>query len=104
MPPKPQRYCIFCNGPHLTGEHVFSEWLHPYLDINPTGHRLKEAGRLMDDSEPTMRLSSLPKKGEKVTSMKLDVVCKPCNGIWMSALDVAVRPHLVPLVQGQKHS
>lgn len=94
--PNSPRLCIFCGGTPISKEHVWAEWMRPYLPRGQ-GRQLIQEGRF-DDREPlTVRPGPLNVKGD-ARSQKLKVVCGPCNHGWMSTLQKATKPVLLPLM------
>lgn len=94
---RPQRFCIFCGKPGLSKEHIFAEWLHPYLPkTEEVNHTSRTVVMQMKHDETHERLRS----GEG-HSGTVRVVCKSCNNGWMSALQVQVKPLLLPMVLGE---
>ena len=91
------RICIFCGIPRkLTKEHVWPQWLRKHLPLAPGVKRLdfhhNHQGR-----QQQVRFE--PRSGD-YGSMKLEVVCKACNGGWMSSLQMEAIPALSELVKG----
>ena len=99
------RSCIFCHGAIKQGgakravEHTLPKWLWPYLGI--------EAKTLISDTLLRRRtadaaftdvtiLKKLPDKS--ATTFVEGRVCQVCNNGWMSDLEMAVMPLLIPLL------
>ena len=97
---KPAGRCIFCGGGNLSKEHIFPDWLQQYVPRTEarTDHRLNRGiepafGR--SDFEP----GKLTNNGD-LASRKLRVACEKCNNGWMSRLQMAAKPLLVPFIAG----
>jgi hypothetical protein len=88
--------CVFCkaDGP-LTAEHVFPDWSKPYVS---------------DDSGPGTQTRTIIHAGEPTShsyrtnaaNVTVRAVCASCNSGWMSHLEHAAKPLLVPMVVGQE--
>jgi hypothetical protein len=97
---KPQGHCVFCGRPGLSKEHVWPEWTHEYLsrDAEPVNVRASFA---VDASAPTALLEQRRRKQGDVHTLQVRVVCREhCNGGWMSRLEMAAAPILIPLIKG----
>jgi len=95
----PPRLCIFCGGTPISREHVWADWMRPYLPRGQ-GTQLIQEGRF-DDRSLTVRHGPLHVKGD-ARSQKLKVVCETCNNRWMSDLQNSAKPVLLPLLT-RKH-
>lgn len=91
--------CIFCGQGGLTKEHFYPSWMHPFIPNNTLrGEKV---------------ITSHPVKGETIErdssgnaglhTMKLRVVCAPCNNGWMNRLENEARPTLTKMILGQRH-
>lgn len=94
--------CIFCGGFGLTKEHVFPNWLkqlfprsgadtHTFMEANWPGRPVS--------TRPQIRRHQ--REGHSGTR-KVRVVCRSCNGTWMSALENRVKPTLTALIGGER--
>ncbi|MBI4923876.1 MAG: hypothetical protein HY834_19255 [Devosia nanyangense] len=103
-----QGRCIFCGEPGLTKEHIFAEWLHPFLlfaewlhPFLPKSDELNHYDRTViiqinrDDVENKLRAG-------EAHSGRARVVCRKCNNEWMSVLQTEAKPFLLPLVRGER--
>jgi hypothetical protein len=106
--PNPQRACIFCGDPANSKEHVFAEWMHPYLP-SPKGvvstHKPPHTLQVTKISHDGTTSVEPPRSGQfnrpgEMKSKRLRVVCKPCNNEWMSVLQTTAKPILLPFIQG----
>jgi hypothetical protein len=98
---KPCAYCgqvmtkAKVNVPNkMTEEHGFPKWIAPYLGDLSGGvtHTIRDGVR-----GPILR------QWEADTfDIVARKVCRRCNEGWMNDLERAVRPHLVPLLQGRR--
>jgi hypothetical protein len=100
---RPQRRCIFCSGTPISREHIFPEWMRPYLPFSEgSAHAIRQTkhdktgGKLVH--LPAVK-GQLDRPGDH-RSKKLKVVCIACNTGWMSVLQSAAKPLLIPLMQG----
>lgn len=84
------RQCLFCSETKLTREHIWPNWL-------------VEAFKRLHPNQPGYSVRQW-RRGERIGSFSADlehkarVVCKTCNGGWMSALEAAAKPELSPFV------
>lgn len=102
--PNPPQKCIFCGGGNISKEHIYADWMRPYLldSINSTSHRVTTVvqhglggQQLLRDTRGPLQL-----KGDH-RARGLKVVCKSCNEGWMSSLQTAAKPALLPLLLGE---
>lgn len=97
--PKPQRFCIYCNGPGLTHEHMWADWLRHYIPRTKTQH-----GYRKQIVFPEKIQQSVYYKTGDAHARRIRRVCLSCNTGWMSRLQEAARPHLEPMLEGRKVS
>lgn len=90
--------CIFCGGRPLTKEHIFAEWLHPYL---PKTGEVNHSARFVVMERDRDLVTDKLQSGEG-HSGRIRVVCDKCNGGWMSLLQQAAKPYLLPMVLGKR--
>jgi hypothetical protein len=97
--------CAFCGAlTKLTGEHIFADWLAPYLPEGFSGHTTSLTIRAIQGANIVDRLSWRPGKlhGPRQTKKQtLKIVCEPCNTVWMSRLQDQVKPLLLPMLEGR---
>lgn len=91
------RYCIFCGNSPTTKEHIWADWLGDYipktiLNYSATQTRLNADRTIVT----TKRRWAGDPRGRR-----LQIVCGPCNNRWMSRLQEAAKPILVPLLSGK---
>jgi hypothetical protein len=102
--PGPIKECAFCGARvKLTEEHIFAEWLAPYL---PSGnfheHTVSQTIRNLTHnvSRVFWREGDLHRRSNPKNST-LKIVCEQCNTVWMSRLQTQVKPILLPMLQGR---
>src|SRR5262245_42752099 len=96
----PSGRCIFCDQPRLTKEHLWPDWLKRFLPRKATDH-YHTTGRSTNVGDKVFaHAPDLKRQTGDIRSRKLKVVCGPCNNGWMSRLQEAVKPNLVPLLRG----
>lgn len=88
--------CIFCGGGGLSHEHVWADWLRDYVPRTLNEHRYRSALLYPGKEDATIKRQT----GDP-HARRLYIVCKRCNNEWMSELQTAVKPFLVPLLTGQ---
>jgi NAD-dependent oxidoreductase involved in siderophore biosynthesis len=92
--------CIFCrNDRTLSAEHVFAEWIRPYLTDEEgehgTHHRVTIRAGEPDDAE---RYRGPP------ANWTFRSVCKECNNGWMSQLENELKPYLLSMINGHRRA
>jgi hypothetical protein len=86
--------CIFCGRHGLSKEHIWSEWTHEIVPRNPDGvHDRLVVNLRKKDSDHYRKTHQ-----GSTSSIKIRKVCKSCNSGWMSRLDKAAKPLLLPLI------
>ncbi len=94
--------CLFCQrefdlaqNRERTREHVFADWMTPYLrsSLGPGTQARWEASR---DGESQHSYSALP------AQQVVQGVCRDCNNGWLSDIQVAAKPHLLPALQSTR--
>src|SRR4051812_4197374 len=96
------RRCIFCGGGNIRGnsmskEHLWPEWMHPYLPKLPGAK--KEDSYVRKTNKTIVQKYKKAQQGHAYTKT-LKVVCKNCNETWMSQIEENAKPILIPLLQG----
>ena len=91
-------FCIFCGGSPLTREHIWANWFRAYL---PRTRPFYHSGRIVLNEDKTQTQSSKKIAGDP-KSRKLRIVCNKCNNEWMSDLQNATKPILIPLLHRQQ--
>ena len=94
--------CLFCDRPfdpkggprEKTEEHVFPDWSKPYLS-SPLGPGEQWHWKAQGDEREEGSYPAFP------AQQTVKGVCKECNGGWMSDTEVAVKPYLLPAMQGK---
>lgn len=93
---KPQRFCIYCSGPGLSKEHVWPQWLAPYIT-----NRSARGQYTAIDLQTHKTVSSTSRAGD-VHSHSLRAVCKKCNNGWMSVLQQDAKPLVVAMIERKR--
>jgi hypothetical protein len=95
--PNPPRRCIFCDATGITKEHMWADWLRDYIARPRSRHAIQlETIGLTGDAETIIKEQT----GDP-HSRRIKCVCGPCNSGWMSGLQGAAKPFLVPALSGQ---
>jgi hypothetical protein len=91
------KQCVFCGGKPLSKEHIWPRWLGPYIIRDQKNHA--SASTLVHEThtEESRRLWGGDARGRSVR-----IVCKSCNGGWMSRLQERAKRIVLPLVTGQQ--
>jgi len=107
---KPPGKCIFCGGPGLTKEHIFSTWMHPLFDEPPSATNRVAFESVVKDKNNQLKsqiTETKPQHGSIFTK-KVKVVCGKtpgttrCNDTWMSRIETQAKPYLMALINGEK--
>jgi hypothetical protein len=88
--------CLWCAtelGEERTKEHVFPRWLLREFNL---------AAELVAPTHVSESLDPVSRRQHRLAALVEGRVCAACNGGWMSALEVAVRPILSPLMRGSR--
>lgn len=93
--PKPTEHCIFCGGEALTDEHIYAEWLKPYIP-----RTLENTTTYSSIVHQTRTEAKAYSRTGDPHSRRLRVACKRCNTGWMSQLQEHTKAILIPLVTG----
>jgi hypothetical protein len=82
----------------MTSEHVWGQWLKPYLrrDVNKQ-HFHRRVVSFDGADQNTIRIRA----GGPLTS-SVSVVCEPCNTRWLSGIQNRAKPYLIPLIEGRE--
>ena len=93
--------CIFCGGTPLSKEHIWPHWLRKHFAFDqPYNMHIGTVGALAPDGKIIWGIRhDQPRTGD-FRSQKLRVVCRRCNNGWMSRLQMASKPILLPFISG----
>ena len=90
-----QKTCCFCGRTGTRSqEHIWPTWAHPNLPAGEQNYYTKSRSK-------GNRLLEHRKLQGSTFNIRLKVVCAACNNTWMSGLESAVKPWLLPMLQGQ---
>jgi hypothetical protein len=97
------RRCVFCGQGgtrtnRMSEEHLWPEWMHPYLPVNPEYGKHEIFGSVSRRIFRAVRRK--PQMGQMFTLRIKHVVCSKCNNTWMGQIEENTKPVLIPLVQG----
>lgn len=92
--------CIFCGSYGLTREHIWADWLKAYIPREMTSHIVRHARVSPERPEEV----TIQKREGDVHSRRVRCVCAACNSGWMSRLQEAAKPFLVPMLTGKRVS
>jgi hypothetical protein len=94
----PARICAFCgramptSGRHTKSrEHCLAKWIVPYVKAPHT-----KVTHLITDARGDVLFGPWTAETFEIVTAK---VCDDCNTGWMSGLEAAVKPHLIPLLE-----
>jgi hypothetical protein len=106
--PLPKR-CIFCQEKNkLTREDFFPRWFREIYPAPLESQRSRlnaevswhEQDATTGEIVTKIAPSKLARPGD-LADQTLRVVCAPCNNGWMSRLQQAAKPHLIPYIEGR---
>lgn len=89
--------CIFCGGTPLTKEHIWADWLEPYVPRDMDGYSVLRAVAHLDRSQ-----FEASERGGDIHNWQVRCVCASCNNGWMSALQVEAKPTVIRLLRGEQ--
>ena len=96
--PKPQRWCVFCEGPHLDREHFWPDWASEMLQKGKENREVVskfiEINKLAEPPVEMVRQGAM-------TTKRIKAVCKKCNSGWMSILEKKAKPTLTKLLAAE---
>ncbi|MET3498732.1 hypothetical protein ABIC45_000323 [Mucilaginibacter rubeus] len=94
-----QRKCIFCGGLPLTKEHIIPDWIKAVIPFdNQTKNNLSVHTSISTSNEVYLIENDYKVKNGHRLSKKLLIVCRDCNGGWMSMLQKATKSILSSLI------
>lgn len=91
------RGCIFCGRSPLTKEHIWADWLRPFLPDEASEYSVLNARTFLDRSE--FQQSVRP---QNIHQWQVRCVCADCNNGWMSQLQCEAKHVVVRLLQGER--
>lgn len=102
-----QGRCIFCDGFGLTKHHVVPDWMSPYLGEVETVRQSKSITYLgvssgTDEVVLVPEMPVLKNYGTLFGQLQYRVVCRTCNGGWISQIEQASIPLLSPMLAGER--
>jgi hypothetical protein len=106
MPKKPpfargRKRCIFCEAFGVSKEHVLGDWLKEIFPRTPVDTHMTRATTWGQSAHgkiyamPVVRIEN-----GHASTRKVRFVCEPCNNEWMSGLETAIQPIIMPLIAG----
>jgi hypothetical protein len=98
-----RNFCILCEEPGLTKEHIWADWLRNHIPRTRQHVRHTASLSFGNPDEKSLRVET--RKGKidgpgDPHSRKLKVLCKDCNNVWGSGLQDDIKPILIPLLNG----
>lgn len=83
----------------MSKEHIWAQWMRPYLPKDaPTYSSVDVSVHKTHETRKEKR------ENRDAYSGTLKLVCEPCNNGWMSRLQNAAKPILLPLMRGERVS
>lgn len=95
------RKCVFCGSNADSKEHFWPTWVHEHL--TPAKEGVRHSRELFSFHPTTGLMVSGPKgrQGDQRT-IRIRAVCKRCNNEWMSEIEQAAQPSLLPIICGRE--
>ena len=91
--------CIFCQLPKkMTSEHVWGDWTKDY--VKRTSNKHNHANVFVPNPGQPNPADIRTRAGDPLDS-QVRIVCAKCNSGWMSEIQEAAKPHLIPLFDGE---
>lgn len=106
--PLPKR-CIFCQEKtKLTKEDFFPQWFRELYPASPESQKARlnaevswhELDKATGEVVTKIAPSKLARPGD-LADQTLRIACAACNSGWMSRLQQAAKPHLLPYIEGK---
>lgn len=90
---------MFCEGYPISREHIWADWMLPYLPKkNVLNHEIHSEIIFPDKNDvKIIKRSGEPQSG------RLKIACVACNTGWMSDLQKEAKPILIPLMRGERY-
>lgn len=94
--------CVFC-GVHgdLSEEDLIPQWANEVLRELAGGNEVVYSTRKID-AEQKQTLSSISRRRQTYSAVKVVRVCKECNNGWMSAIDNEASKIIKPMIRGHR--
>jgi hypothetical protein len=96
---KPPGKCIYCERSaliaSLTHEHIWAEWLQPYVTKLDAHERVLHRGTAFWSQKTTKR------QNFDMHSRRVYKVCGECNNGWMSKLQELARPTILKIIDNR---
>jgi hypothetical protein len=97
---KPPGKCVFCGQPGLTKGHIWPEWFEKYLPRS--SHHIDTVREYYDFTPGKAPETSTERVRQgDAGSRRPRNTCLKCNNEWMSRLERAAMPVIVPLIRGE---
>lgn len=97
-----QNFCIFCNGPGLSYQHVWPDWLKGILPR----HHSTRSQMLMRFRHLSLNraliVPSVESHQGNILALKFKKVCRECNGGWISRLEQNLKPLVSNLILAEE--
>jgi len=94
--------CIFCGSPKVTREHVFSQWMHPFMpprSNKPANVRISVDHKDRTDLVDNLRLSGPLRDWQIRCACGNYTGC--CNNEWMSDIERRAQATMEPMLRGE---
>ena len=102
---RPSEKCIYCESDaSLSKEHIFGQWLKPYVKSNST-KSVHFTSLVQPDPGTKVPIQTVEKgklsKNWKPHLIHLKIVCTSCNNTWMSEIQESAKSYLLELLIGR---
>ncbi len=95
-----RRQCIFCDNRVDSKEHIWSQWMHPFLGEASSRSRYNRHTISRVPHGPEKVFGPTGKPGGPF-NIQVREVCEPCNNGWMGRQEQRARPFLESMLKGE---
>lgn len=102
-PARPARPCVFCGAPSQCEEHFWPQWLDCVMPPRKQGDTNTQRNWFVDRTAhgETVRDRTERTRQGHARTRRLKILCRRCNGGWMSAIQSASKPIISALLHNE---
>jgi len=94
--------CVFCQKVgKLTLEHKFPKWVRAEMPPQPKKHHYRDTHTEFNDQQLKRSFTNERWVKRPLIDVQLPIACGACNNGWMSRLQTAMKPIMIPMIRGQ---
>lgn len=100
---KKQNYCVFCDGPGLSKEHIWSDWITQILPEQTDLSTQTIIGERLDTRAKTsiIEIRKLHQNKTKISQKVVRKVCTKCNNGWMGSVVNEAKNPALKMIEGE---